>query len=119
MEKVLPLKRFGQNYLTDNNILNKIVDEINPGAEDLIVEIGPGRGALTEKLNNYEADIIAVEIDKRVKEELNEKFPDIKILNEDFIKTNLYQLVSSEDRKIRLAGNIPYNLTSPIIFKMT
>lgn len=118
MENVLPLKRFSQNYLTDNNILNKIVKEINPVSGDLIIEIGPGRGALTSKLNESEAQLIAVEIDKRVKEELAEKFPRVKIINGDFLKADLRQFISAEFKKLRIAGNIPYNLTSPIIFKM-
>ncbi len=118
MEKVLPLKRFGQNYLTDNNILNKIIREIKPDKGDLIVEIGPGRGALTARLNESEAEIISIEIDKRVKEELSEKFPAVKIINEDFLKTNLQKISSLRNKALRIIGNIPYNLTSPIIFKL-
>jgi 16S rRNA (adenine1518-N6/adenine1519-N6)-dimethyltransferase len=118
MKKVLPLKRFGQNYLTDNNILNKIIKEINPVKDDLIIEIGPGTGALTSKLNESGAEIIAVEIDKRVKDELVENFPSVQILNEDFLKTDLQRIFSEKSKRIRVVGNIPYNLTSPIIFKL-
>ncbi|HSD62863.1 MAG TPA: rRNA adenine N-6-methyltransferase family protein, partial [Ignavibacteriaceae bacterium] len=60
MENVLPLKRFGQNYLRDNNILEKITKEINPQKDDLIIEIGPGTGTLTTKLADSGAEIIAV-----------------------------------------------------------
>lgn len=118
MEKVLPLKRFGQNYLQDNNILNKIVEEIHPDKNDLIIEIGPGTGLLTTKLAASGADIIAIEIDKRVKEELAEKFPEVTIKNEDFLKTDLKEINSVRNKTLRIAGNIPYNLTSPIIFKL-
>ncbi len=118
MEKVTPLKRFGQNYLTDNNILNKIIDEINPSENDCIVEVGPGTGALTSKLSESGAEIAAVEIDKRVKEDLQEKFPDVKLYNEDFLKTDLRKFFGPLKSKLRVAGNIPYNLTSPIIFKL-
>jgi 16S rRNA (adenine1518-N6/adenine1519-N6)-dimethyltransferase len=118
MENVLPLKRFGQNYLRDNNILNKIIKEIAPLRGDLIIEIGPGTGALTSKLSESDAEIIAVEIDKRVKEELTERFHNVKILNEDFLKTDLYKIFSLANKRLRIAGNIPYNLTSPIIFKL-
>lgn len=118
MEKVLPLKRFGQNYLQDNNILNKIVKEISPDKDDLIIEIGPGTGALTARLAESGGDIIAIEIDKRVKEELAEKFPGVTIKNEDFLKTDLKEINSLRNKPIRIAGNIPYNLTSPIIFKL-
>jgi 16S rRNA (adenine1518-N6/adenine1519-N6)-dimethyltransferase len=118
MEKVSPLKRFGQNYLTDNNILNKIIEEISPSEKDLIVEIGPGTGALTSKLAGSNAEIIGVEIDKRVKEVLSENFPLIKFYNEDFLKTDLGRIFTPGERKLRIVGNIPYNLTSPIIFKL-
>ena len=118
MEKVEPLKRFGQNYLTDNNILNKIISEINPHENDLILEIGPGTGALTAKLVESRARIAAVEIDKRVKEDLAERFPSVKLYNEDFLKTNLRSIYNQKGEKLRIAGNIPYNLTSSIIFKL-
>lgn len=118
MEKVEPLKRFGQNYLTDNNILKKIISEINPGENDLILEIGPGTGALTSKLAETKAQITAVEIDKRVKDDLTERFPTVKFYNEDFLNTDLSNIHSQRGEKLRIVGNIPYNLTSPIIFKM-
>ena len=118
MKKVEPLKRFGQNYLTDQNIIDKIVSEINPVENDLILEIGPGTGALTSKLAESKASVAAVEIDKRVKEDLEEVCPSVKFYNEDFLKTDLKNIFEPEHRKLRLAGNIPYNLTSPIIFKI-
>ena len=118
MENVLPLKRFGQNYLTDKNILRKIIEEINPAPGDSIVEIGPGTGALTSGLALSGAEIISVEIDKRVKEHLSKKFPTVKIVNEDFLKTDLHQFSSGKKNLLRITGNIPYNLTSPILFKL-
>ncbi len=118
MEKVKPLKRFGQNYLTDNNILNKIVTEINPSENDLVIEVGPGLGALTSRLVQTGAEIAAIEIDKRVKESLSEEYPSVKFYNEDFLKTNLSEIFPPGNRKLRIAGNIPYNLTSPIIFRL-
>jgi len=118
MEKVKPLKRFGQNYLKDNNILEKIVREINPVEQDFIIEVGPGLGALTSKLAETDADVAAVEIDKRVTEELTEKYPSVKFYNEDFLRTDLSDFYNQKGHKLRIAGNIPYNLTSPIIFKL-
>lgn len=111
-----PLKRFGQNYLVDQNIVKKIISEFSPSADDLIVEIGPGRGVLTEHLNKNEAKVLAVEIDKRVIEDLREKFSNVEFINKDFLKITLTEL--SEDKKIRVIGNIPYNITSPILFKL-
>jgi 16S rRNA (adenine1518-N6/adenine1519-N6)-dimethyltransferase len=82
------------------------------------VEVGPGTGALTSKLAESRAKIVAIEIDKRVKENLSESFPSVKFYNEDFLKTDLSNIFTSGGRKLRIVGNIPYNLTSPIIFKL-
>jgi 16S rRNA (adenine1518-N6/adenine1519-N6)-dimethyltransferase len=113
-----PLKRFGQNYLKDPNILNKIVEEISPEEDDNIVEIGPGRGALTAKLLEKVSTITAVEIDKRVREELSEKFPKLNFISGDFLEYDLQALFSIRNKKLRVTGNIPYNITSPVLFKM-
>lgn len=111
-----PLKRFGQNYLVDQNIVRKIIAEFNPQNKDLILEIGPGRGVLTEHLNKSEAKIYAVEIDKRVIDDLRNKYPTIEFINHDFLKIHLHDLVTNQ--RLRIIGNIPYNITSPILFKL-
>jgi 16S rRNA (adenine1518-N6/adenine1519-N6)-dimethyltransferase len=117
-----PLKRFGQNYLTDKNILQKIADEINPKFEDTIIEVGPGLGALTELIYPKVQKLTAVEIDKRVIENLQMKFPDLNLISKDFLVVNLEQLLNLDTKirtsAFRIVGNIPYNLTSPIIFKL-
>lgn len=112
-----PKKRFGQNFLQDENILNKIVKEINPQPNELIIEIGPGYGALTPKLISITENLIAVEIDNELAESLKERFPQLNLINEDFLKTDLFKLTSS-GKKLRIVGNIPYNITSPILFKL-
>lgn len=112
---VKPLKRLGQNFLKDKNILRKIYEFINPQEGERIIEIGPGEGALTEFLISSRAEVIAIEIDKRVIEHLQSSFPDIKIINQDFLEVDLTQFHSSD---LRIVGNIPYNITSPIIFKL-
>ncbi len=118
MNKVLPLKRFGQNYLQDQNIIKKIIAEIDPKENELIIEIGPGQGALTKYLIQGKANLIAIEIDKRVIEELQNRFSDLKLLQQDFMDLDLHQFISLQQQKIRVAGNIPYNITSPILFKL-
>ncbi len=118
MNSPRPLKKFGQNYLKDHNILNKIFTLISPEKNDNIVEIGPGTGALTEKLVNRQCKLTAVEIDKRVIEYLKNKFPDVNVIEEDFLKTDIQHLLRNDEDMLRIVGNIPYNLTSPIIFKM-
>ena len=112
---IKPLKRFGQNYLIDKNIINKIISIINPQKDDIIIEIGPGQGALTQYLASSSAKIFAFEIDKRVIEQLKEKFENVTFINADFLEIDLRELESSS---LRIVGNIPYNITSPIIFKI-
>jgi len=117
MQNVKPLKRFGQNFLHDKNILIKIVKEIDPKPDDTIVEIGPGRGALTEHIYDKVNNFIAVEIDKRVIDDLSLRFPGLQLIQADFLKMDLDSVYKSKEKRIRIIGNIPYNITSPIIFK--
>jgi 16S rRNA (adenine1518-N6/adenine1519-N6)-dimethyltransferase len=112
-----PKKRFGQNFLQDENILNNIVKEINPQPDDAIIEIGPGYGALTQKLISATKNLIAVEIDNELTKSLKERFPQLQLINQDFLETDLSKL-SSQEKKFRVVGNIPYNITSPILFKL-
>lgn len=118
MPELKPLKRFGQNYLRDKNILRKIAGTINPEPDDIILEIGPGNGALTEFIYGKTKKKFAVEIDKRVIDDLQLKFPDLKIIQGDILKLDINSFIKPGNKKIRIIGNIPYNLTSPIIFKL-
>ena len=118
MRSLRPLKRFGQNYLIDDNILNKIVKEINPSPDEFIIEIGPGLGALTKHLYEKTKNITLVEIDSRVVDELHDKYPELEIFHQDFLKLDLIELASRKNAKIRITGNIPYNITSQILFKL-
>ncbi len=117
MNNPKPLKRFGQNYLQDRNTILKIAATFDPKPTDIIVEIGPGRGALTSLLHNKVEKYYAIEIDRRVIDELKENYPTVEFINADFLDiplSNFFQAGS----KIRVIGNIPYNITSPIIFKL-
>jgi len=116
--KVKPLKKFGQNYLKDKNILRKIADEMHLLEGDVVIEIGPGTGALTEFLVEKCKNIFAVEIDSRVIADLENRFPEVKTIHADFLKFNLGGIFQSANKKVRIAGNIPYNITSPILFKL-
>lgn len=118
MDKIRPLKKFGQNYLQDRNILLKIVDEISPREDDAMVEIGPGMGMLTQELYSRVRDLTAVEIDRRVIEELKIEFPTLRLINQDFLKVDLNEIYNEKKKPLRIAGNIPYNITSPIIFRL-
>ena len=118
MNKNIPLKRFGQNFLQDQNIIKKIISEIAPKENELIVEIGPGQGALTKYLFESKANLTAIEIDKRVIDDLKNRFVDLKLLQNDFLELDLYLIADSSQQKLRIVGNIPYNITSPILFKL-
>lgn len=111
-----PLKRFGQNFLTDPRYISKIVDAFAPAADDAVLEIGPGKGAITEKLLNSGCDLRVVEIDTRAIELLREKYPSLEIIEGDFMELWIKEVAAG--RKLRVIGNIPYNITTPIIFKL-
>lgn len=118
MNKILPLKRFGQNYLKDQNIVRKIISEIDPKENELIIEIGPGQGAITNLLLESKANLTAVEIDKRVIEDLQNRYTNLNLIQSDFLKLDLNKFINSPQQKLRIVGNIPYNITSPILFKL-
>ena len=118
MNKVSPLKRFGQNYLQDQNIIKKIIAEIDPKENELIIEIGPGQGAITKMLLESKANLTAIEIDKRVIDDLQTRYIDLQLLQSDFLKLDLNQFIDSSEKKLRVVGNIPYNITSPILFML-
>ena len=101
MQRLKPLKRFGQNYLTDKNVLIKIVDEISPLPEENLVEIGPGLGSLTEILSDRIKDFTAVEIDTRVIDGLRQKFPFISVIQADFLDLKLEELFDKKNCKIK------------------
>lgn len=102
--------------MVDDNIARKIVSavDINPG--DTVLEIGPGHGSLTKFLVQKDCKLTAIEIDKSIAEELSGKFASLNILNTDFLEINLKEFY--ENRKIKIVGNIPYNITSQILFKL-
>lgn len=118
-----PVKYLGQHFLSDKNIARKIAEAINPQPDDIIVEIGAGEGFLTEQFVGKVKKVFAVEIDKRAVDFLKVRFGDeelirndkIEILHQDFLKLDLKMF--ERFGKIRLIGNIPYSITSSIIFK--
>ena len=113
-------KSLGQNFLKDKNIINKISESINPTEEDLIVEIGPGAGALTNELVKKKCDVICFEIDTRLKEILEAiDYPRLKIVFNDFLKVNLKEYIDETKYKnIYFVGNLPYYITTAIINKI-
>lgn len=116
--KVRPLKKFGQNFLTDKNIIKKILAEIEPSEGDELLEIGPGMGAITEGLYEASKNFSVVEIDERAAGYLAERFPGLNIIRNDILKFDFNEYYSAKRNKLRIVGNIPYNITSPIILKL-
>lgn len=113
-------KSLGQNFLMDKNIIHKISDSIKPSEDDLIVEIGPGAGALTKELIQKNCDVICFEIDTRLKEILESiESEKLKIVFNDFLKVNLKEYIDEKKYKnIYFVGNLPYYITTAIINKI-
>ena len=109
-------KKWGQNFLTDKNLLRKIVRTILPQRGDSILEIGPGEGVLTEKILPEVKEMVAIEIDPMLVDYLMKRsdLERLKIIQGDILLQNIVELPISNP--VRIIGNIPYNITSPIIF---
>lgn len=121
-------KRFGQNFLIDDNILNNIVEVSDIKENDLIIEIGPGLGNLTQYLLKKARHVLLVEIDDKMIEILNDRFSNYNnytLLNKDVLKINLDEIIDNIEKKnnivfdnIKVVANLPYYITTPIIFKL-
>lgn len=117
--KKFPKKSLSQNYLIDQNICRNIAEAFIINEDDIILEIGAGRGEITKEIIKKNKNIIAVEFDSNNAEILREKFGEIKIINEDILTIDFGKLIPRNlNRKIRIIGNIPYNITSKILFKL-
>lgn len=115
-----PLKRFGQNFLTNPHYQQKIVAALDIQKTDTILEIGPGKGALSEHIINASPHKFwAVEIDRRWSGALRAKFPEkVSVVEKDFLELDLEQFFQQAGGSLKIVGNIPYNITSPILFKL-
>jgi 16S rRNA (adenine1518-N6/adenine1519-N6)-dimethyltransferase len=116
--QIKPLKKFGQNFLQNEYYAEKIVDFLNCRENDIILEIGAGKGVLTELLiqKKYKK-LSVVEIDQRLAILLEKKFStDLTVIQDSILNVSFEQL--AEDDRIKIIGNIPYNITSDIIFKI-
>lgn len=110
-------KGLGQNLLTDGNIIRKIVEAAEISADDVVVEIGPGIGALTSELCKNAKKVISVEIDKRIiplLQEVTKDYENLEIVNCDIMDFN----ISDIGENYKIVGNLPYYITSPIIMKL-
>ena len=119
-----PKKSLGQNFLVDSNILDKIVNSAQIDKNTGVIEIGPGIGALTQRLALKAGKVVAIEIDKQLIPILQENLADysnIEIINSDVLKVEISEIISnqlSEYSSIKVVANLPYYITSPIIIKL-
>ena len=111
------LKKFGQHFLSDKTILTGIVDALAPTSKDTVVEIGPGRGSMTDILVERAGRVVAVEIDRTLAQNLRERYADrsnIEIVEGDYLEIDLWSRAGEDYMVI---GNVPYYITTPIVFK--
>jgi len=113
-------KKFGQNFLIDTHVLDKIIRAADIGKEDMVLEIGPGIGTMTQYLAEAAGKVIAVEIDKNLIPILSDTlsgYENVQIINEDVLKLDIQRLVEEENagRPIKVVANLPYYITTPII----
>ncbi len=118
-------KRFGQNFLSDSFYINRIVDSIAPTDKDSMVEIGPGLGAITELLVSKVKQLALVELDKDLIPRLEDKFAtanNLKIHHSDALKFDFSSIAQKDatvsNTKLRIVGNLPYNISTPLIFHL-
>lgn len=115
-------KSLGQNFLIDENVVMRIVDTAEVTSDDLVIEIGPGIGSMTGELASRAGKVVAVEIDRHLipalKENLKE-FSNLEIINKDIMKVNVKNITGNEQNMtLKVAANLPYYITTPIIMKL-
>lgn len=114
-------KRFGQHFLADGGVLRDIADRVTPEPGDLVLEIGPGRGALTGPLLSRLGKLVAVEIDRDLCAHLRQQFDgeSLGIIEGDILRLDLQQLVADADATaLHVVSNLPYNITAPVLFRL-
>ena len=113
-------KKFGQNFLIDTHVLDKIIRSANITKEDFVLEIGPGIGTMTQYLCENAREVVAVEIDKNlipILEDTLSEYDNVSVINEDILKVDLNALASEKNngKPIKVVANLPYYITTPII----
>lgn len=121
--KISASKSLGQNFLINDEVIEKIINSANISNEDLIIEIGPGLGTLTKRLLEKAKKVIAIELDKRMITILAERFSlydNFELINNDILKVNLKEIIQKEEgiKNVKVVANLPYYITTPIIMKL-
>jgi len=109
-------KRFGQHFLSDEGVLAQISSALNLAAGQKLLEIGPGRGALTAELHGQPGRYVAVEIDRDLVPQLRARYPDVEFINADVLKLPFADLLS--EGGWRIVGNLPYNISTPLLLRL-
>jgi 16S rRNA (adenine1518-N6/adenine1519-N6)-dimethyltransferase len=112
-------KSLGQNFLQDPSVIAKIIDALSLHEDDTVIEIGPGRGALTERLIERAGKVIAIEFDRDMIAFLHDRFrgtDNLKVIEDDVLSVDLKALV--EDQPAKFVGNLPYNISTPILQRL-
>ncbi|HZH79729.1 MAG TPA: 16S rRNA (adenine(1518)-N(6)/adenine(1519)-N(6))-dimethyltransferase RsmA [Gemmatimonadales bacterium] len=126
-----PTSRLGQHFLTDRNILGRIVDALDPAPGEVVLEIGPGKGSLTELLAPRVRSVIAIEKDRRLAADCRLRIADcgldnVEVVDADALRLNWHEVVAASfsnpqsairNPQFKIVGNIPYNITSPLLDK--
>ena len=118
---IKPRKKLGQSFLMDQNIIKKIAAAAQINQEDIVLEIGAGIGVLTEILAQQSRKIIAVELDENLVKVLKEKlacYDNVEIYSGDILKFDFNSISNTYNSKIKVVGNVPYNISSPLIFRL-
>lgn len=114
-------KRFGQNFLHDDQIIQSIVAAINPQANDFLIEIGPGLGALTEPVAEQIEHLTVIELDRDLAERLRHHpflHQKLTVIEQDVMRFDFQQLAQQADKQLRIFGNLPYNISTPLMFHL-
>jgi 16S rRNA (adenine1518-N6/adenine1519-N6)-dimethyltransferase len=118
--KHIPRKRFGQHFLTDQGIIEGIVQAIAPRPGQAVVEIGPGLAALTQPLVERLGNLTVIELDRDLARQLREH-PQLSVVESDILKVDIHALANTAcapGQKLRVVGNLPYNISTPILFHL-
>ena len=117
MAKHLARKRFGQHFLTDRAVLDAIVDAIRPEPGEALVEIGPGLGAMTDPLVARSRQLTVIELDRDLAQRLRKR-PELEVIEADVLQVDFAALAARAGQRLRIVGNLPYNISTPILFHL-
>jgi 16S rRNA (adenine1518-N6/adenine1519-N6)-dimethyltransferase len=117
MSQHIARKRFGQHFLTDINIIQSIVDAIDPRSGETVVEIGPGLGAMTIPLLDRIKPLTVIELDRDLAAKLRTRVG-LEVIESDVLKVDFAALAAEKGQRLRVVGNLPYNISSPILFHL-